>query len=105
MWELCVVSSNLNLGCPERINQVRWKLSLQPQEERNQALDRRSESVVQILEWAGFVYIVFGHVYLLRSRRYVAGEAFHLPSCAAVENKEHTVLGSVAMPTSTPTTV
>lgn len=63
-----------NLMCCKHTLQVRWRLSLQPEEERNPVLDKRSESFVEILEWIGFIYFVFGHVYLVQSRRYVVGE-------------------------------
>lgn len=76
-----------NLVRPGKTNQVRWKLSLQPQEERDQVLNQRSESFVQASEWIGFIYSVFGHVYLLQSRRYVVGEPI-LGVCPAVENED-----------------
>ncbi|CAM9757841.1 unnamed protein product [Scytosiphon promiscuus] len=47
---------------------IRWRLFLQPPEERDLLLDHRSKSLVQLLEWLGFVYFIFGHVYLLQSR-------------------------------------
>ncbi len=52
--------------------QVRWKLSLQPQEERDPVLDARSKSVLKCLEYVSFFYFLIGCMNLARSRRYVS---------------------------------
>lgn len=48
---------------------MRWRLSLQPPEERDEALDRRSECVLRWMDYVALLYFVIGHVNLFQNLR------------------------------------